>query len=154
MHPLSQTWMCVTTTCPFSRGVHPTACTSSPFWWRGGGRAAEQCAWISVQRNVFLHTQWLVMGTARTMCNCSLEGGFVTHYGNMQERGDGWWGCCGNVPLQRAFWAVGPTRTGLTLCRSTRSFLLKNEQIKQDRILWKSDLYPPLSGNTCVQFSE
>lgn len=35
-----------------------------------GGRL---CAGILVQRNVFLHTQWLVMGTVRTTCNCSLE---------------------------------------------------------------------------------
>lgn len=90
-------------------------------WWRGGGRAAERCARISVQRNVFLHTQWLVMGTARTMCNCSLEGGFVSHYGNTQERGDGWWGCCGNVPLQRAPVLLGLRITGLTLCRKDQT---------------------------------
>lgn len=71
MPPLSQTWMCVTAACPFSRGVHPTACIFLPSWW--GGRAGELCAGILVQRNVFLHTQWLVMGTVRTTCNCSLE---------------------------------------------------------------------------------
>lgn len=71
MPPLSQTWMCVTAACPFSRGVHPTACIFLPSWW--GGRAGELCAGILVQRNVFLHTQWLVMGTTRTTCNCSLE---------------------------------------------------------------------------------
>lgn len=71
MPPLSQTWMCVTATCPFSRGVRPTACMFLPSWW--GGRAGELCAGILVQRNVFLHTQWSVMGTVRTTCNCSLE---------------------------------------------------------------------------------
>lgn len=71
MPPLSQTWMCVTAARPFSKGVHPTACVFLLSWWVG--RATELCAGILVQRNVFLHTQWLVMGTLRTMCNCSLE---------------------------------------------------------------------------------
>lgn len=71
MLPLSQTWMCVTAACPFSRGVHPTAGIFLPSRW--GGRARELFARILVQRNVFPHTQWLVMGTVRTTCNCSLK---------------------------------------------------------------------------------
>lgn len=39
----------------------------------GWGRAGVLCAGILVQRNVFPHTQWLVMGTVQTTCNCSLE---------------------------------------------------------------------------------
>ena len=66
---LSHTGMCVTAAGALSRGVRPA-------WfildlWRGK-RLPGLCAGSSTQRNVFLHTQWWVMGTVCDVCNCSL----------------------------------------------------------------------------------